>query len=60
MISDLAHSEDEERFIVIGISKNLHILYVCHCYRSPEERIRIISARKATELEVQLYERGLS
>ena len=59
-ISDRLHSIDEERFIIIGASNRLRILYVCHCYRGVDDRIRIISARKATETERKIYERGLS
>jgi len=59
MIADYAHSSDEERFIIIGLSEKLHVLYVCHCHRDPGDRIRIISARKASETERKIYERGL-
>ena len=31
---------------------------VCHCYRDGGETIRLISARKATKTEKELYERG--
>ncbi len=33
LIDDPDHSEDEERFIIVGLSSNLRILTVCHCYR---------------------------
>ena len=56
LIVDRFHSDEEERFILVGASSALRILYVCHCYRTPEERIRIISARKATRAEVDFYE----
>ncbi len=36
------HSEDEERYILLGISFNLKALVVCHCYRQEETIIRII------------------
>ncbi len=52
---DIDHSEDEERFILLGISKNLRLLVVCHCYRSSADVIRIISARKATKPEREQY-----
>lgn len=55
LIHDPDHSEDEERFIIMGISQTLRILVVCHCYRSNEEVIRIISARKANRDEITQY-----
>ena len=58
-IYDAGHSEDEERFKIIGISRKLRELTVCHCYRENDEVTRIISARKATKSESKLYERGL-
>ena len=51
---DIEHSEDEERFIVIGLSSVMRILVVCHCYRDGDV-IRIISARKATKPEIKQY-----
>ncbi|GAB7494479.1 BrnT family toxin [Bilophila wadsworthia] len=56
-IFDPDHSEDEDRFILLGLSTVLRILVVCHCYREDDERIRIISARKATKKESAAYER---
>ena len=47
-MDDKEHSEDEERFYIIGKSNNNRILLVCHCYRENESVIRIISARKVT------------
>lgn len=52
---DLDHSFDEERFIIIGISVNLRLLVVCHCYRQSDKVIRLISARKATKQEWEHY-----
>lgn len=52
---DPDHSIKEERFILIGLSQSLKVLVVCHCYRSDESRIRIISARKATKKEKGVY-----
>jgi uncharacterized DUF497 family protein len=48
---DTDHSQDEDRFIILGISKNLRLLVVCHCYRESSTVVRIISARKATKQE---------
>ena len=55
IMSDEDHSDDEERFIILGLSKNTGLLVVCHCYRESDEVIRIISARKATKTEDKLY-----
>jgi len=56
IIEDTEHSEDEERFKIIGNSGNLRLLMVCHCYRDEISVIRIISARKATKKEqIQYY-----
>jgi len=54
---DEKHSDNEERFVVIGMSKHLNTLVVCHCYRNGDVLIRIISARKATSQEQLLYRR---
>ena len=52
---DPDHSIQEERFILLGLSQSLKVLVVCHCYRSNESKIRIISARKATKKEQGVY-----
>ena len=59
LISDPEHSYDEERFILLGLSKNLNLLIVCHCYRCSESVIRIIFARKATKNETKQYNEGV-
>ena len=55
LIHDPDHSDDEDRFILLGLSVKFRILVVCHCYRSSDEIIRIISARKAGKDEEQQY-----
>jgi uncharacterized protein len=55
LISDPEHSSEEDRFIILGISNESHMLVVCHCYREKAEIIRIISARKATTNESKQY-----
>lgn len=55
IIDDPEHSEQEERFIIMGFSSKARLLVVCHCYRANETVIRIISARKATERESMQY-----
>ena len=52
---DPDHAIQEERFILLGLSQSLKVLVVCHCYRSDEYKIRIISARKATKKEQGVY-----
>lgn len=59
-IYDENHSAGEDRFKIIGISRKLRELTVCHCFRNGDEVTRIISARRATNNESKLYERGLS
>ena len=56
---DPDHSDNEDRFILLGISSALRILVVCHCYRTADAVIRIISARKANRSEAREYERNL-
>ena len=56
LIDDPDHSEEEERFILLGFSRRANLLVVCHCYRQSESVIRIISARKATKTEEKSYE----
>ncbi|MCL2492098.1 MAG: BrnT family toxin [Coriobacteriia bacterium] len=56
VIDDPDHSIDEQRFIILGMSKKPRLLIVCHCYRDQKEIIRIFSARKATKTESTFYE----
>ena len=55
VIDDPSHSIDEDRFVIFGVSAVARVLTVCHCYRVTHERIRIISARKATKKEETEY-----
>ncbi len=55
LIADPDHSDEENRFILLGLSAKLRALVVCHCYRQENEVIRIISARKATRHEQKSY-----
>jgi len=55
IIHDPDHSDEEDRFIIMGISKLLKLLVVCQCYRETDEIIRVISARKATKNEKKGY-----
>ena len=55
LIDDPEHSDEEDRFILLGFSRRANLLVVCHCYRQSESVIRIISARKATKTEEKAY-----
>ena len=59
LISDPEHSNDEDRFVLLGLSEQLRILVVCHCYRENDTEIRIISARRAKRKEIETYEENL-
>jgi uncharacterized DUF497 family protein len=56
LIDDPDHSEDEDRFVLMGISEVLRVLLVCHCYRQDGDVIRIVSARRADPEERSSYE----
>ncbi len=60
LIYDPEHSEDEDRFILLGLSYKLKVLTVVHCYKDSENNIRIISARKSTKTEEKQYKEYLS
>jgi len=51
-IEDTRYNYGETRFITLGLLKS-HVIVVVHTERG--ERIRIISARKATRYESELY-----
>ncbi|MBI3653614.1 MAG: BrnT family toxin [Acidobacteria bacterium] len=53
-IDDPKHSRIEERFVDIGTSTKGRILVVVYTQRG--DRIRLISGRKATEWEREIYE----
>jgi len=55
VIHDPEHSNEEDRFILLGLGKATGLLTVCHCYRKNDSVIRIISARKATRKESDQY-----
>jgi len=57
LLADPDHSDEEDRFVLLGLSAKLRLLIVCHCYRRDDEWIRIISARKATKPEAAVYAR---
>ncbi len=55
-IDDPLHSEDEDRYVIVGQSAQGRLLVVVHTIR--EDNIRIISARVATPTERKKYEEG--
>ena len=50
---DYTHSEGEDRFATMGVSGKGRVLLVIHTPRG--ERVRIISARRATPRERRIY-----
>jgi len=54
--SDPGHSHYEERYITFGVSERGRLIVVSHTGEG--EVIRIISARKASKGERELYEEG--
>jgi len=59
LIDDPDHSDEEDRFVLLGLSSSLRLLVVCHCYQEEDEVIRIFSARKATSHEARSYSEGV-
>ncbi|MCB1144931.1 MAG: BrnT family toxin [Leptospiraceae bacterium] len=59
IILDPDHSIEEERYILLGLSSNFKILFVCHKYLEKQRRIRIISTRRGTKREQELDKKGL-
>ena len=54
VIYDPLHSEQEDRFVLIGNSHKNRLLVIVHTERA--DRVRLISARKATKKERKQYE----
>ena len=55
LIEDPDHSADEDRFLLLGYSLQARCLIVSHCYRKSRSVIRLISARRATAREEEVY-----
>jgi len=53
-IKDPLHSQDESRFVLIGVSCRKRLLVVVHVDR--KDNIRVISVRKATKKEKRQYD----
>jgi len=58
LLDDPDHSDEEDRFLLLGLSSNLRTLVVCHAYRTAADVIRLISARKASRWERKEYAKG--
>ena len=57
-LADEKHSQSEQRLLLIGLSANGRLLLLVHSER--DERIRLISARRVTRREQNLYEQASS
>jgi uncharacterized DUF497 family protein len=55
LADDSGHSEQEDRFVLLGIGHKLRVVVVSHTVRDSGNTIRIISARRATKRESQQY-----
>jgi uncharacterized DUF497 family protein len=58
---DEGHSEDEERWLTLGVNEHGVLLVVSHTFEelsAQEARVRLISAREATATERRQYEGG--
>jgi uncharacterized DUF497 family protein len=57
-VADLEHSEKEERWFSIGRAANESLLSVAYLWSETQfaTKIRIISARKATQAEMRQYQ----
>jgi uncharacterized DUF497 family protein len=57
---DEPHSQQEDRWVTLGLDNTGKLLIVCHTYQDTSEssaKIRMISARKATRTEAKQYRR---
>ena len=55
LIDDPDHSDEEERFLLLGYCFQARCLLVTHCYRLGTSVVRLISARRATPREEKVY-----
>jgi len=57
---DDQHSDEERRWITLGLDETSALLVISHTYHEDAEnsaRVRLISARKATKNETKQYQR---
>ncbi|MBI1815398.1 MAG: BrnT family toxin [Deltaproteobacteria bacterium] len=57
-IPDPEHSDDEERWVIMGVSHRQRLLVVVHMEDDEQQIVRIISARPADSGERREYEEG--
>ena len=55
LLDDPGHSDDEPRYVLLGLSERFRILVVSHTVRDRGQTLRIISARKASQREREQY-----
>ena len=55
LIHDPGHSDEEDRFLLLGMSSKLRLLVISHTYRKSDDVIRLISARRAMPSEYEQY-----
>ncbi|MGA2592197.1 MAG: BrnT family toxin [Bryobacteraceae bacterium] len=55
LIDDPDHSDQEERFVLLGYSFRARCLAVSRCYHESDSVIRLISARRAAPQEEKVY-----
>jgi uncharacterized DUF497 family protein len=61
-IPDDEHSEEEERWLTMGLDEKEILLVISHTFESSNAfayKLRLISARKATKSEAEQYEEGI-
>lgn len=61
-VADLEHGETEERWFSIGIARNGVLLVAVYLWSEADPavaKVRLISARRATQAESRQYEEGL-
>ena len=56
LLDDPDHSGEEDRFVLLGLSAAFRVLVVVHTYRTQDDVIRLISARKAAKKEREQYD----
>ena len=56
LMPDPDHSAEEQRYVLLGVSKQGRLLVVAYAERA--QRTRLISARPATRMELRRYEEG--
>ena len=55
LINNPDHSDEKDRFLLLGYSIQARCLVVSHCYRESGSIFRLISARRATRQEEAIY-----